>query len=238
MHHRPTKLRGLSSSPGAAAGVAGGAKRVLFIRHGEAGHNVRWFNTERDTTLTPAGLKQVERLDELLEADSATKGVQVILASPLSRTIQTATKGCRSLIARGVPVELCALMAERNCGVLFPADHGSSKQQLARAWPNVVADKWKGLDELPDTWPSERKEFCWAQRVGEFREYLLDRPEKVVAVVGHGAFTIGLTGAHLGNAKFAWRTMLPDGSFERPEGVSEMRHQWDTKCCRRLCFLC
>lgn len=158
----------------------------MLVRHGQGYHNVKKNYSIEDPELTEKGRLQAEELRHNI--DLAT--VELIVVSPLTRAIQTAQ------IAWGemprVPVHITALHSER---VNEPCDMGRPKSKLEGHFPFLR--NWGGWAELPERWTLTKEEDKnWqAQRVPAFLEWLRNRPERRIAVVGHGEFFYGMTEA-------------------------------------------
>jgi broad specificity phosphatase PhoE len=73
-------------------------KTVFIVRHAQGQHNVS-PRFQFDPPLTDAGLKQVRRQKKV----SSTLGVDLVLVSPLRRTLQTAS-GVSATIDPSAPV--------------------------------------------------------------------------------------------------------------------------------------
>lgn len=160
---------------------------------------------KKDAPLTGKGKRQARSLEQPL----AAMPFELIVVSPLSRTIQTATYAFGS---HPTPKRLCHLMCERTT---FPSDLGTPKAQLLAKHPQIA--EWQGLDELPDQfWPPRSfitAEQEVAQRVDEFKQWLLNRPEQCMCLVGHSAFFSTMTGlAKLGNCEAFWCQLMSDGT--------------------------
>ena len=165
------------------------------------------FFTE-DPTLTPLGQQQADRVRERLRAAAPGEplaSVEAVLCSPLSRTIETATR-----IFGGGPADapaprfvLSPLCAER---CLATCDRGLRKAELVRRWPHVAS--WEGAAELAEVWwPADRS---WAQeyspldRMRALKEALAARPERTLCVVGHAGVFAVLAGRRLANCEVLW----------------------------------
>lgn len=68
----------------------GRAKTVYLIRHGEGWHNIGWEGN-LDAHLTPNGWKQAAALKDHLRKLEPQLGIQVVVVSPLTRTLETAS---------------------------------------------------------------------------------------------------------------------------------------------------
>ena len=84
--------------------------RILLIRHGETAGNAARIVQKPDIPLSPRGEAQAEALARRLASDG---GVARILSSDLARAVATAE---RLRAATGAPIELDALLQERNFG--------------------------------------------------------------------------------------------------------------------------
>lgn len=186
-------------------------KRVALIRHGQGYHNmarggIAWLGNvllTEDVTLNPAGQAQADALCARIRTDAGEqlRGVEAVLCSPLSRTIETAARVFASIDPP--PIELSPLCAER---CLSTCDRGLRKAALLERWPHVRG--WAGFAELADVWwPAERS---WAQelrpteRMGALTRTLAERPEQTLAVVGHAGVFACLTGRRLANCEVLW----------------------------------
>jgi probable phosphoglycerate mutase len=90
--------------------TTGPARRILLIRHGETAGNAARIVQKPDIPLSPRGEAQAEALARRLASDG---GVARILSSDLDRAVLTAE---RLRAATGAPIELDALLQERNFG--------------------------------------------------------------------------------------------------------------------------
>ena len=197
--------------PGAAEGVATlhapmvpavcqpGAKRVHFVRHGEATHNVERAYRDpanRDARLTSKGLAQCEALGDVTRGLSS---VELIVVSPLTRTLQTAYTGFAAQAERSVP--FVALEAARET-VNYVCDARSTAAQIRAEFPSVdltglAADDdaiWaRYVDTLGDqdahTGRRESDDVDSVHaRCVDLMRWILARPEDEIAVVSHAAF--------------------------------------------------
>lgn len=178
-------------------------KTVLCIRHGESTFNRAWRVKPVDPLHYDAPLSETGR-EQVAAARAALAGVPVelVVTSPLTRALQTAL----GVFAEhpSAPLLLVAhLVRER---VENSCDVGRSPAALAADFPTL------DVAHLPDVWwhahgePDERG-VCVEPietveaRVAEFRAFVLARPERHIAVVGHGTFFYHLTGRNLANGE-------------------------------------
>lgn len=221
-------------SPVAKKGSLLATKRVCFVRHGQGDHNASLKGWQLvDPPLNATGEEQVKKLAE--EMKPQLSEFDLIVTSPLTRAMQTATGGFageeratvlsarpahlhrRMLIARtrpppfaphrlpflaaasppqllspnppfpspqgcNAPFMVNALLRER---MGAPCDTGRTKSELLLSFPRMV--RWAGIDELEEVWWSESWiEWDLLSRVEELEDWISARPEKTIAVVGHG----------------------------------------------------
>ena len=179
------------------------SKTVHMIRHGQSTFNAATATTPWsdpmlfDAPLTDHGVDQATALRPV----TAALGIELVVSSPLTRAIQTALLAFGE--TSGVPVVVEALLRERleaSCDVGRPAD------ALAADFPALA------FDHLPDPWwhwdgGSDKRaialepDHIFSSRVDAFRAWLDQRPESILAVVGHGAFLRALTGEGFGNGQ-------------------------------------
>lgn len=190
-------------------------KLLCLIRHGQGEHNPRRNPLalaflpsllKRDAPLTGKGKRQAQALEEPMSA----MPFELIVVSPLTRTIQTATE---IFSTHPTPKRLCHLMCERT---IFPSDVGTPKAGLLAKHPQIA--QWQGFDELPDEfWPPrsfKNAEQEVAARVLEFKEWLLLRPESCLCLVGHSAFFSTMTSLpKLANCEDFWCELRSDGEI-------------------------
>ena len=173
---------------------------IHLIRHGQSAFNAAWEQTGVDpmiidAPLTDHGVGQAAALRDTV----ARLDVQAVIASPLTRAIQTA-----STLAHGldVPIHVDALHREY---VWSSCDVGRSPAQLAADFPHLQ------FDHLDDPWwwcpsgdPSQvEKEprSVVEVRVRGFLDAVRARPERSLAVVGHCTFFWMFTGKMMKNCE-------------------------------------
>jgi broad specificity phosphatase PhoE len=189
----PPSGAGMAHMPRAAAYCfsAEHAKIVHLCRHGQGAHNVAGGGSGaaayKDVSLTDA------RLDATGRAQAASLGqrirearlqVDVVLVSPMTRTLETATHmfGGDAKVPM-VGIELCR---EAHGG--HPCDQRRPVAALRPEFPHVDFSL-VATDE--DTWHNpDRRETVKevAARCDRFLEVLRGRPERNIVVVSHGVF--------------------------------------------------
>ena len=180
----------------------GTTTRIVCIRHGESTFNAAHRATgedpnHRDARLTPRGEAQAKAAQARLRDIP----FELVVVSPLTRAIQTA-----ALLFDGHPAEprLLVEVLHRECQE-SSCDVGRATSELAADFPHL------DVGHLPEIWwhaeegaaltfglPIEPRPL-FDRRVAGFREWLRARPEKTIAVVGHGTFFYHLTGTFLEN---------------------------------------
>lgn len=173
-------------------------KIVHCIRHGQSTFNALFDATRVDPLHFDA------RLSDLGEAQARATAARVretaydlVVTSPLTRALQT-TFGAFGEHPAGPPIIVEALHREV---LANSCDVGRAPHLLREEFPRVA------FDHLEEVWwhregtadargihvePDETLQ----ARVAAFRGWLAARPEKTIAVVGHGTFFFHLTGGH------------------------------------------
>ena len=180
-------------------------KTIHCIRHGQSTFNAAYHQgrvdpLHWDAPLSDLGHRQV--------AETAAKvrdtPYELILTSPLTRALQT-TLG----LFGGHPSASRIRVEHRH------REHCENSCDVGRP-PSALMAEFPGLDfgHLEEVWwhrdgePDERGIVIepWetlSGRVEHFRDWLRQRPERLIAVVGHGTFFSLLTGQHLNNCEIA-----------------------------------
>ena len=165
-------------------------KTLYCIRHGTAQHNVLYnefgskvfYNPKYvDTHLVDKGFRQAL---ELKRTWTNLKDVELVVVSPLMRTLQTA-----DTIFKGTNIPMIALecvreypMGKQTC------NKRSDKDDLLRLFPYVdFRDLQTNEDQL---WDPLREETIpeLNMRINKLLSFLHTRPENVIALVNHSSF--------------------------------------------------
>ncbi|CAG8979433.1 hypothetical protein HYALB_00011946 [Hymenoscyphus albidus] len=155
------------------------APTIIPIRHAEALHKAQNY-TVKDPPLTRKGLEiECHDLSQHLEKHvPLIQQVELIVTSPLKRTLQTTEAALDFLIKRGIPQSF-------------------KKQQKTPSIPGVLPQS--SNKHGPITTGRKLIQETLLQRGAAARKWLANRSEKVIAVVSHASFLrFGL-----GNCKFA-----------------------------------
>ncbi|KAF8866436.1 phosphoglycerate mutase-like protein [Acephala macrosclerotiorum] len=162
---------------------------VILIRHAEALHNVsnKSPNYElHDPALTDLGFgKQCEELARHLQNElPLAQQIELIVVSPMRRTLQTAQQALGWLMERGVPVVLGPEWQENSAK---PCDTGTPISLMEKEWPQF---DWSSVDPV---YPSKTGIYEYTrqgltERGTRAKKLIKERPEKVIAVVSHSGF--------------------------------------------------
>ena len=172
---------------------------VHLIRHGQSTFNVHWeaHHTDPmhiDARLTDIGLDQARSLKPTVQ-DWRVEGVVV---SPLTRALQTA----EALFDSETPREVTALHREY---AWSSCDVGRSPALLAQEFPayrfDHLDDPWWWCPDGDRSQVHKEPPELVMRRIYSFHEYLRDRPERRLAVVGHGTFFWLFTGRRMENCE-------------------------------------
>jgi len=156
-----------------------------LTRHAEAEHNVDLDYSIPDAPLTKKGREQAAQLNGLT-AQNIQQTAQLLVSSPLSRTLQTTLLGFPALKARleveGKPLIVLSRLQEVN---KLPCDTGRDRALLEKD------EEFVGIDfsSLEDDWNGKKGDFDpdnVAVRAKWVRKWLRARPEKEIVVVAHG----------------------------------------------------
>ena len=188
------KTRPPIGRPGAKMPLSA-TKRVCFVRHGQGEHNrsPQYWGLV-DSQLNKTGKGQARALHERLAPD--LKEFELVAVSPLSRAVQTMQLGFEGCTA---PIMVQPLLRER---LGAPCDFGRPRTELLEAFPDMRG--WQGAAEMPEVWWSEGFEAQLPERVEALKAWIDSRPERTIAVVGHGGLFSRILGYHLHNCGTAW----------------------------------
>lgn len=172
---------------------------MILLRHGQSEFNVHYTAFRRDPgivdpALTPLGQAQAEAAGRAL----AGQGLRRVIASPYTRTLQTARAVARWL---DLPVLLNPIVRERYA---FSCDIGRPRTELELHWPELdfspVEEVW---------WPAVEEPF--AEVLGRARRFRAEmaalKDWSDTLVVSHWGFILALTGERLENG--GWRRCDP-----------------------------
>ena len=176
------------------------SKNLYCIRHGLAEHNVNYLKygcktfydpNFVDTSLVEDGFKQASNLGEtwLNKKDPSGTGsniddIELVVVSPLKRTLQTATEIFKNI---DIPIISFELAREYPIGG-HTCNKRSQKEYLMKMFPNINFDDIKdGEDYL---WDPDKQEYIHELdlRINTFKKFIEGRPKKNIALVSHASF--------------------------------------------------
>lgn len=167
------------------------APRIHLVRHGKGFHQEE--PTEKNQYLPDPHLTEegIERCKVFSRNFPKSTQLDLICASPLRRTIQTAKFSFADYLKRLPPIILLPYAQEATD---LPSDTGSGRTVIETEFGNLV-----DTSLVEDDWNSNKGVYAAApealfERANRLRAWLEARPEKEVAVVGHGNFWHYLTG--------------------------------------------
>ncbi|KAK4893755.1 hypothetical protein LTR27_008003 [Elasticomyces elasticus] len=204
-----------------------------IMRHGQGEHSTA-VNGEngknvRDAPLTQKGKEQCA--ERCRSFDSHDK-VQLLLASPLRRALQTCAYSFEPCIDRGMKI-LALPMAEEATN--DPCDTGSPVHVLKEEFPNRV-----DFDHVSEGWFLHEGEYAvdpisLRLRAAKLRRFVRERPERVVVLVSHGFFNHYMTGDvnEQGEQTTGWWQETELRTFTFAEGEDEEAKLVETEESRR-----
>ncbi|KAF1834398.1 hypothetical protein BDW02DRAFT_333660 [Decorospora gaudefroyi] len=161
-------------------------RAIHFIRHAEGYHNSEHNEGIPDPDLTPKGKEQCKQLSQSFPYFDR---IDLVCASPIRRTIQTALIGMEPFLQSGKRQILALPLAQE--ATSEPANTPSDMKRLENEFGHVV-DFYRCLTKYTDFNTNQGK---WAPdndslaaRALELRCFLRDREEDEVVVVSHGDF--------------------------------------------------
>lgn len=173
---------------------------VYLIRHGQSTFNAAFAASGVDPMHFDARVSE-KGAEQIAQARQAALdlNVDLVVASPLTRALQTATGLFHGAT---VPIIVSSIHAER-------LEHSCDVGRV----PAVLSDEYPALDfaHLDDCWWHRGEtgegdftvepEPVVMDRVAAFSQWISSRPEATVAVVGHGEFFQRLTGHYMENCE-------------------------------------
>ena len=171
------------------------SKNIYCIRHGEALHNVLFWEIGekvyllyRDTPLTMKGVKQAQQLGES-NFCLGNNDIDLILVSPLLRTLQTAT----NIFCKNPDDVLPCPMIALDCIKEYPqgldeCNHRKSIQEYKYCFPHVDFTHIEYNEDL--FWKRYELESIENLdiRLKKMKEFIKSRPEKNIVLVSHSSY--------------------------------------------------
>lgn len=172
---------------------------VYLIRHGQSEFNAAHSEGAADPMIFDARLTE-KGVAQAKQARAAVHdlGIQLVIASPLSRALQTA----RLIFGGAVPIKVTAGVRER---LIHSCDVGRSPAALQADFPEL------SFDQLENVWWDHGQENAlgytvepqdiFARRIREFAKSLGPIYPRPIAVVGHGNAFHEMVGVQLENCQ-------------------------------------
>ncbi|CAM6121506.1 unnamed protein product [Calypogeia fissa] len=199
------------------------SKIIHIVRHGQGYHNVQgeidrlsYLSYDYlDASLTPKGWQQVGALQKYLKSSGILDSVELVVSSPLTRTLQTATgafggedivngethkplmvegvgKAPRKAISSAGALPFVAVEWCREQIGIHPCDKRQPISVYRTLFPAVDFSEVEHDDDV--LWKADVRETddeLYA-RARKFVQWLLKRKEKEIAVVSHSSFLFHL----------------------------------------------
>lgn len=167
------------------------APTIHLVRHAQGHHNVaKGGEAIHDPFLTDEGIQQAK---ELCQNFPHHDDIDLLMASPMKRTIQTCQYAFEPAVKRGHKILLMPLAQESSDE---PMDTGSSKEEIEKTFGDLV--ETQRLDLFP-YWHTNKGRFAadgtsLMERAKALRNVLKSRPEKNIGIVSHGLFAHYIVG--------------------------------------------
>ena len=166
------------------------SKLLYCIRHGIAEHNVNYLKYGvqtfydpkfTDTSLVKEGFQQARNLRN---SWLNLKDIELVIVSPLKRTLQTATEIFKD---HSVPIIALDYSREYPLGE-HTCNKRSSKELYMKDFPHINFDNLQ--TDQDEIWLSHRRETMdeLNTRIYKLKQFIVDRPETKIALVNHSSF--------------------------------------------------
>lgn len=154
------------------------AKTIYLIRHGECLHNLgknrqTFAGAFLDNSLTPTGVKSAELLSDVLKE----KKIDLIVASPLKRSIETAKIIAEKL---NLPIKIFKEASEINVGDFS----GHTKDEVIKLFPEEAENFYSGNIEKW-VFPNGENYHQVVIRIKNFLNKLKKEKAKKILISGH-----------------------------------------------------
>lgn len=174
---------------------------MILLRHGQSEFNLHFTATRRDPGIVDPPLTELGHA-QTHEALGGLAGERIsrIIASPYTRTLQTAAPLARAL---GIKVLINPIVRERYA---FACDIGTPRTELERVWPE---HDFSSMEEV--WWPAiEEPAASVIGRAALFRAEMAALPDWAdTLVVSHWGFILSMTGKSVANGE--WLRCDPNG---------------------------
>jgi len=172
---------------------------IYLIRHGQSVFNAVYEASIGDPLIFDAPLSRVGR-QQAIEARGrvAQLGIKRVIASPLTRTIETALH----IFENGPAIEIDSRAREL---LSNSCDVGRPPNELAKDFPQLsfahISERWWHQGTENEFGVAHEPLSVFERRAAEFRDWLLTQSAQSLAVVGHGNLFKALTGRMLDNCE-------------------------------------
>jgi broad specificity phosphatase PhoE len=163
-------------------------KTLYCIRHGTALHNVLFwdygsevYQKYRDTPLVAKGVEEAKNLGKTWkEIDN----IELVLVSPLLRTLQTASHIFEN---KNIPMLALDCIMEYPQGYSDICNHRKTIIELKPCYPNI---DFSSVNKEKDIWRPDRDETIneLNGRINELINFIKSRKEKHIAIVSHSSY--------------------------------------------------
>lgn len=160
-------------------------KKLFCIRHGRALHNDEFlkhgekaYRNLINTPLVDVGINQAKDLNKNWEK---LKEIDLVLVSPLKRTIQTANNIFEN---NDIPIIAIDSIQEFPLG-FHRCNKRECKKDLINLYPNI---DFSNLNENSDWSDDFEAEDNLIKRIDQMKDFLKTRKEKNIAIVSHNSF--------------------------------------------------
>ncbi|EGC36400.1 hypothetical protein DICPUDRAFT_31945 [Dictyostelium purpureum] len=182
-------------------------KTIYLIRHGESTFNVAYDNKVDpylfDARLTQVGENQASQLSE--HVMEHLKDVELVITSPLTRALETTKRSLSKLLESNSNIKCIVSPLHREV-LMTSDDNGRERSIIEKEYPEFdfqsLEERWWIPEFCPELksdlsidthkvfmkTPFRESESLFLERIRQFKQLLLSRPESNIAVVGHGDF--------------------------------------------------
>lgn len=167
-------------------------KTLIFVRHGEADHNVGYKEIGQEayfmekyifSGLTLTGKKQAELLGKKFAETQLYDSVDVILTSPLDRTLET-TQYMTQYCKKNIPI--IAFEDIREFGYIHPCNMRRNKTELEKMYTNIDFSNLNTNDDLIF------KNGDQYDRINNFIHTIKHRNDEKIMIISHASYLLEL----------------------------------------------